>query len=190
MKQNILPAIKLTILLLIVFAVIYPAIIWLVAQTAPDKGKGEVAIVNGKIVGYINEGQSFTRDKYFWPRPSAVGYNAAGSGGSNKGPNNPAYLQIVKERLDTFLVHNPSVKKDQVSVEMVSASGSGLDPDLSPSTAYIQVARIAKARGLKETEINMMVEKHIEKPFLGILGPSKVNVLKLNIELDKLSSKR
>lgn len=190
MKQNILPAIKLTILLLVVFAVIYPAIICVVAQAAPNRGKGEVTTVNGKVVGYANEGQRFTLDTYFWPRPSAVSYNAAGSGGSNKGPNNPDYLQIVKERLDTFLVHNPSVKKDQVPVEMITASGSGLDPDSSPSTAYIQVARIAKARGLKETEINAMVEKHIEKPFLGILGPSKVNVLKLNIELDKLSSKR
>ena len=186
MKQNILPAIKLSLLLLIVFAVMYPAIIWIAAQIAPNKGQGEVATVDGKVVGYANEGQSFTLDTYFWPRPSAVGYNAAGSGGSNKGPNNPDYLQVVKERLDTFLVHNPSVKKDQVPVEMITASGSGLDPDLSPSAAYIQAARIAKARGLEETEINAMVDKHIEKSFLGLFGPSKVNVLKLNIDLDEL----
>lgn len=186
MKQNILPAIKLTILLLVVFAIMYPAVIRVAAQAAPNKGKGEVATVNGKVVGYANEGQSFTLDTYFWPRPSAVDYNAAGSGGSNKGPNNPDYLQIVKERLDTFLVHNPSVKKDQVPVEMITASGSGLDPDLSPSAAYIQVARIAKARGLEEAEINAMVDKHIEKSFLGLFGPSKVNVLKLNIDLDEL----
>jgi len=186
MKQNILPAIKLTILLLIVFAVIYPAVIWVTAQAAPNKGEGETATVNGKVIGYSNEGQSFTWDKYFWPRPSAVNYNAAGSVGSNKGPNNPEYLQVVKERLNNFLVHNPSVKKDQVPVEMITASGSGLDPDLSPSAAYIQVARIAKARGLEEAGIHAMVEKHIEKPFLGLFGPSKVNVLKLNRDLDKL----
>ena len=104
MKQNILPAIKLSILLLVVFAVIYPSIIWVAAQAAPNNGKGEVSTVNGKLVGYTNEGQNFTDAKYFWSRPSAVSYNAAGSGGSNKGSNNPDYLQVVKDRLDTFLV--------------------------------------------------------------------------------------
>jgi potassium-transporting ATPase KdpC subunit len=189
MKQNILPAIKLTTLLLIVFAVMYPAIIWVAAQAAPNKGKGEVLIVNGKIVGYANEGQSFTLDKYFWSRPSAVGYNAAGSGGSNKGPNNQAYLQIVKDRLDTFLVHNPAIKKEQVPVEMITASGSGLDPDISSDAAYVQVSRVAKARALQETEIKTLINEHIQKPVLGVFGTSKINVLKLNIDLDKLKSK-
>src|SRR6187431_416447 len=104
MKQNIFPAIKLSLLLLVVFAVIYPAIIWVAAQAAPNKGQGAIVTVNNKVVGYANEGQSFTLDKYFWSRPSAVGYNAAGSGGSNKGPNNADYLQVVRDRLDTFLV--------------------------------------------------------------------------------------
>src|SRR5215210_2645682 len=101
MKQHILPAIKLSVLLLVVFAVVYPAIIWVAAQAAPNNGKGEIAIVNGKVVGYANEGQNFSQDKYFWSRPSAVAYKAAGSGGSNKGPNNAEYLQVVKDRLDT-----------------------------------------------------------------------------------------
>lgn len=186
MNQNILPAIKLSLLLLIVFAVIYPAVIWMAAQAAPNKGKGEVATVNGKVVGYANEGQSFTLDKYFWPRPSAVEYNAAGSGGSNKGPNNQEYLQIVKDRLDTFLVHNPAVKKEQVPVEMITTSGSGLDPDISPSAAYVQVSRIAKVRALPEAEIKRLIDEHIEKPLLGLFGPSKINVLKLNMHLDLL----
>ncbi|MEO6730216.1 MAG: K(+)-transporting ATPase subunit C [Ferruginibacter sp.] len=189
MKQNILPAIKLSVLLLVVFAVIYPAIIWVAAQAAPNKGKGEVATVNNKVVGYANEGQNFTQDKYFWSRPSAAGYNAAGSGGSNKGPNNPEYLQVVKERLDTFLVHNPTLKKEQVPVEMITASGSGLDPDISPNTAYVQVARIATARGLQQITVNALVEKNIEKPLLGLFGPPKISVLKLNIDLEKLKSK-
>ena len=119
------------------FAVIYPPIIWVAAQAAPNNGKGEVATVNGKVVGYANEGQNFTDAKYFWSRPSAVTYNAAGSGGSNKGPNNPDYLQVVKDRLDTFLVHNPTVKKEQVPVELVTASGSGLDPHLLTIGALI-----------------------------------------------------
>ena len=187
MKQNILPAIKMTLLLLLVFAVIYPAIIWVVAQATPDKGKGELETVNGKVVGYANEGQSFTADNYFWSRPSAVGYNAAGSGGSNKGPNNPDYLQVVKDRLDTFLVHNPTVKKEQVPVELVTASGSGLDPHVSPQGAFVQIDRVARARNISADKLKQLVDKQTENPLLGMFGTSRVNVLQLNIELDKLN---
>jgi K+-transporting ATPase ATPase C chain len=186
MKQHIFPAIKLSLLLTIVFAVIYPAILWLVAQAAQNKGKGGVVTVNNKVVGSSNEGQNFTADKYFWSRPSAVGYNAAGSGGSNKGPNNADYLQLVKDRLDTFLVHNPTIKKEQVPVEMITASGSGLDPDISPNSAYVQVARIATARCVQQTEVTALVKKMIDKPLLGLFGPPKINVLKLNVALDKI----
>ncbi len=186
MKQHILPAIKLTFILLIFLAVIYPIIIWVGAQAAPNKGRGEVSTVNGKIVGYTNEGQSFTWDKYFWSRPSAVGYNAAGSGGSNKGPNNEAYLKEVKNRLDTFLVHNAGVKKEQVPGDLITASGSGLDPDISPEAAYIQAARIARVRDLPETEIKELIDKNIENPLAGLFGPPKINVLRLNITLDNL----
>ncbi len=98
---------------------------------------------NGKVVGYALEGQNFSSDKYFMSRPSAAGYNAAGSSGSNKGPTNPDYLKDVQSRIDSFLVHNKTVQKEQIPAELVTASGSGLDPDLSPAGAYIQVARIA-----------------------------------------------
>ena len=186
MKQNILPAIKMTFLLLLVFAVIYPAIIWVVAQAAPNKGKGELATVNGKVVGYANEAQNFTADNYFWSRPTAVGYNAAGSGGSNKGPNNPDYLQVVKDRLDTFLIHNPTVKKEQVPVELITASGSGLDPHVSPRGALVQAERVAKARKIPVDNVKQLIERETEKPLLGMFGPARVNVLQLNMELDKL----
>ncbi len=185
MKQHIFPAIKITLLLLLVFAGIYPAMIWVVAQAAPNKGKGEVVTLNNKIVGYANEGQGFTQDNYFWSRPSAVGYNAAGSGGSNKGPNNADYLQVVNDRLDSFLVHNPTVKKEQVPVEMITASGSGLDPHISPQAALVQAHRVAKARNLSANMLIQMIQKQTEKPLLGMFGPSRVNVLQLNIELDK-----
>lgn len=188
MKQNILPAIKLTFLLLFVFAVIYPALIWLIAQASPNQGKGELAMANGKVVGYANEGQNFSDDHYFWSRPSAVGYNAAGSGGSNKGPNNPEYLQVVKDRLDTFLVHNPTLKKEQVPVELITASGSGLDPHVSPQGALVQIDRIAKARNISANTLRQLVDQQTEKPLLGIFGPSRINVLQLNIELDKISN--
>src|SRR6266702_1420999 len=186
MKQHILPAIRLTIVTLVFFCVVYTFVIWAIAQLGPAKGDGETVKVNGKVVGYALEGQSFTTDKYFWSRPSAVGYNAAGSGGSNKGPSNPDYLKDVQSRIDTFLVHNPGIKKEDIPSELVTASGGGLDPDISPAAARIQVRRVATARGLPDDKLTALVEASVEHPFLGIFGPSRVNVLKLNIALDQL----
>lgn len=186
MKKNLLISLKLTLVMIILCAVLYPLLIAGIGKATPGGGKGETVSVNGKVVGYEKIGQKFTDDKYFWGRPSAVEYNAAGSAGSNKGPSNPDYLQIVKDRIDSFLVHNPGVKKEEIPAEMVTASGSGLDPDISPAGAYIQVKRIAALRNLPEEKIKALVEEHIQKPLAGMLGPSKVNVLKLNIALDEL----
>ena len=185
MKQHIIPAIRLTLVTIIFFCVVYTVGIWVIAQAAPAHGNGETITVNGKVVGYALEGQSFTQDKYFWSRPSAVNYNGAGSGGSNKGPTNPDYLKDVQTRIDSFLLHNPSVKKEDIPAELVTASGSGLDPDISAAGAYIQIARIAKTRNISEEKLKALVNQHIEKPLLGLFGPEKINVLKLNIELDK-----
>jgi K+-transporting ATPase ATPase C chain len=187
MKQHILPALKLTLVCVVFFCGIYTLVILGVAQVAPGKGNGETVVVNGKVVGYKLEGQSFNSDKYFWGRPSAVGYNAAGSGGSNKGPSNPDYLKDVQSRIDTFLVHNPAIKKGEIPSELVTASGSGLDPDLSPRAAYVQVPRIAKARNLSEERVRTIVDLHTQKPLLGLLGTTTVNVLQLNVDLDKLN---
>jgi len=186
MKQHILPALKLTFMSIVVFVGLYTLLIWGIAQAAPGNGKGETVSVSNKIVGYKLEGQNFTADNYFNSRPSACGYNAAGSGGSNKGPSNPDYLKDVQSRIDTFLVHNPSVKKENIPAELVTASGSGLDPDLSPQGAYVQVARIAKARNIADEKIKALIAQQIQKPLLGLLGTEKVNILQLNIELDKL----
>jgi len=186
MKQNFFPALRLTLVCIVVFIGLYTLLIWVIAQAAPNNGKGETVSVNGTVVGYKLEGQNFTADKYFDSRPSAAGYNAAGSSGSNKGPSNPDYLKQVQDRIDTFLVHNPSVKKEHIPSELVTASGSGLDPDLSPQGAYVQVARIAKTRNISEEKINALVAEQIQKPLLGLFGPEKVNILNLNIELDKL----
>jgi K+-transporting ATPase ATPase C chain len=146
MKENILPAIKLTVLCLIVFVGLYTLLILGIAQAAPNKGEGETIIVKNKTVGYKLEGQKFSDDKYFWSRPSAAAYNAAGSTGSNKGPSNPDYLKDVQSKIDTFLVHNPSIKKEAIPSDMVTASGSGLDPDISVEAAIVQVDRISIAR--------------------------------------------
>lgn len=184
MKQNILPAIRLTLVCIIVFMVIYPAIIWALAKVAPAKGEGETVTANGKLVGYKLEGQSFTADKYFNGRPSAAGYNAAGSSGSNKGPSNADYLKEVQARIDSFLVHNPTVKKEDIPSDLVTASGSGLDPDISLKAAQVQVDRIAKARAIGKETILALIQSHVEKS--GFNGIEKINVLALNIELDKL----
>jgi K+-transporting ATPase ATPase C chain len=186
MKENLSPAIRLTIVCILFFCGVYTLFIWGIAQAAPAKGKGETVIVNGKVVGYKLIGQKFTDDKYFWDRPSAVDYNAAGSGGSNKGPTNPDYLKQVQDRIDTFLVHNPRIKKEEIPSDMVTASGSGLDPDISVQGAYVQVKRIAAVRNIPETKIKELVKEHIEKPLLGLFGTEKVNVLQLNIDLDNL----
>jgi potassium-transporting ATPase KdpC subunit len=172
--------------MILLCAVIYPLLIAGVGKMASGAGKGVTIKVNDKVVGYERVGQQFTEDKYFWGRPSAVDYNAAGSAGSNKGPSNPDYLQTVKDRIDSFLVHNPGVKKEQIPADLVTASGSGLDPDISPDAAYIQTKRIAAIRNLPENMIKALVKDNVEKPLFGSLGPSKVNVLKLNIALDGL----
>ena len=155
-----------------------------VAQLAPGKGKGETVVVNNQVVGWKLLGQKFTADKYFWSRPSAVDYNAAGSGGSNKGPTNPDYLQTVRDRIDTFLVHNPGVKKEDIPSDLVTASGAGLDPHISVQGAYVQVNRIASVRNLPAEQVKALVEKHIEKPLANLFGTERVNVLNLNIALD------
>src|SRR5689334_14967877 len=128
MKKNLMISLKLTLVMIILCAVIYPLFIALVGKVSPGGGKGETVTANEKVVGYANIGQKFTEDKYFWGRPSAVDYNAAGSAGSNKGPSNPDYLKVVQARIDSFLVHNPGIKKEEIPAEMVTASGSGLDP--------------------------------------------------------------
>lgn len=186
MKKHILPAIKLTLVLIVFFAVIYPIAIWGMAQFSSNKGKGDTVEIKGKKY-YANIGQSFTADKYFWSRPSAVTYNASGSGGSNKGPSNAEYLAQVQARIDTFLVHNPGIHKSEIPVDLITASGSGLDPNFSVQAAKVQVRRIATRRGIEEQKIDQLINDHTEGPLWGIFGPKKINVLKLNIALDAIS---
>ncbi|HZV70730.1 MAG TPA: K(+)-transporting ATPase subunit C [Saprospiraceae bacterium] len=190
MKTHLLPAIKLTLVCIVFFVGVYTAVVWGIGQViAPNHGKGEKINYNDSndgLYGFANIGQSFTSDNYFWSRPSAVGYNAAGSGASNKGPTNQEYLDLVQARLDSFIVHNPSLKKSDVPVEMITASGSGLDPHISPQSAMIQVDRIAQIRNISKDKIVAIVNEHTEEPLLGLFGPSRINVLKLNIALDHL----
>lgn len=186
MKKHILPALKLTFVMIVFFTVIYPLAVWGIAQMAPNSGKGEILEFDGKKY-YTNIGQSFTKDAYFWSRPSAVGYDASGSGASNKGPSNEEYLAEVQARIDTFLMRNPGIQKEAIPVDLVTASGSGLDPNFSVQAAKVQVKRIAKIRGIEEAQLNKLIDDQIEKPLWGLFGPEKINVLQLNIALDKLT---
>jgi len=187
MKTYILPSLKLTGILILICSILYPLLIAGIAKAAPGGGKGETIELNGKVVGYALIGQNFTDESYFTGRPSAVDYNAAGSCGSNKGPSNPDYLALVQSRIDTFLVHNPGVQRSEIPADLVTASSSGLDPDISVQAAKVQVRRIAKARNLAEPLLNQLIENQTEEPLFEVFGTKKINVLKLNIELNKLS---
>lgn len=186
MKSNIIKSIRITLVLTVILCVIYPVATSLAGKLSKGHGNGETIVVNGKVVGYANIGQSFTQPKYFWGRPSAVGYNGAGSAGSNKGPSNPDYLKDVASRIDTLLKYHPYLIRADIPAEMVTASGSGLDPDISPAAAKMQIKRIADNRGLSVQKVTDLVNEHTEAPLLGLFGPAKVNVLKLNVALDEL----
>lgn len=186
-------SLKITLAFCVFFSVFYILVLWIFAQFAgPNKGNAEVATLNGKVVGAANVGQMFTQNIYFWGRPSCAGdgYDASSSAGSNKGPTNEEYLAEVEARIDTFLVHHPYLNRKDVPAEMVTASGSGLDPDITPAGAYVQVKRVAQARGMNEADVRAIVDKTVEKPLLGLFGTEKVNVLKLNIALEEAGHKK
>lgn len=188
MKNHLIIGIKITLVTIVLFGVLYPLAITGIAKlVAPNGGRGEEIAVHGRVVGFELIGQKFDDDKYFSGRPSAIDYNAASTSGSNKGPTNPDYLAQVQARIDTFLVHNPGIVKGQIPVDLVTASGGGLDPHISPDAARIQINRIAKVRGIDVNLIEALVEHHIEQPSLGI-GTARVHVLHLNIALDELKT--
>ncbi len=178
MKSSFLSAIRMTLVLLVLLCVIYPLIVAFAARFSPGEGNGETVTADGKVVGYALVGQSFTAPQYFW--------GAAGSAGSNKGPTNPDYLQEVKNRIDTLLKYHPGLKKADIPADMVTSSASGLDPDISVEAARMQISRIAKIRHLNSEQVASLVDQATSGPRLGLLGPSTVNVLKLNISLDEL----
>ncbi|SRR6266568_1571577 len=186
--KDIRPAFLLFIIFTIICGGIYPAIITGVAHALfPKQAAGSfITDKSGKNLGSTLIGQPFADPKYFWPRPSAAtdfGYNAMGSGGSNSGPTNPDYLKTVGDRVkalrDTGVTGN-------VPADLVQASASGLDPHVTPESALLQVPRVAKARGISEDSLRKVVNGHIEERQLSFMGSPRVNVLVLNLELDKL----
>lgn len=181
MKNHIIAALKLTLVMLVIVG-IYSGIVYAGSKFLPTQGNAEIINYKGQKF-YANIGQEFKSAKYFHGRPSAVDYNAAGSAGSNKGPSNEEYLQVVQKRIDTLKMQNPEMKDVKIPVELVTASGSGLDPDISPEGALYQSKRIAKVRNISVEKVNDLIKNQTEK---SLFGPSKVNVLKLNIALNEL----
>ncbi|MDB4904061.1 MAG: K+-transporting ATPase ATPase chain [Mucilaginibacter sp.] len=186
MKTYLLPSLKISIILLVLLSGLYPLVIAGIGKFTPGHGEGETVEYKGRVVGYANIGQKFTKDQYFWSRPSAANYQADAGAGSNKGPSNPDYLKDVSARIDTFLKHNPDVKREEIPAELVTASGSGLDPDLSPAGANVQIPRIAKIRNISAAQVAKLINDNTEQPLFGLFGPPRVNVLKLNVALDEL----
>jgi K+-transporting ATPase ATPase C chain len=188
-----LKIIKISVLILMLICVlqtVYTFVITGIAQVAfPYQANGSLLYVDGKLVGSELIGQEFTSPGYFHGRPSAREYNTLDSGGSNLGPTSAKLMEQVKERVEQVRKENGLAPDATVPPDLVLTSGSGLDPHISPESAFLQVGRVAKVRNLVEAEVRVLVEKHVEQPQFGVLGAIKVNVLKLNIALDELAKK-
>jgi len=185
---HVRPTLIVLIVLTVVTGVIYPVIVTVIAQAVfPHQANGSLIVRDGKVVGSTLIGQPFDDPKYFWGRPSATSpfpYNAASSSGSNLSPTNPALVKSVQERVDALRAADPG-NTLPVPVDLVTASGSGLDPHISPAAALYQVNRVAKARKLEPAVVREVVERHIEGRQWGFLGEPRVNVLALNLDLDR-----
>ena len=185
MKKNLLISISFTLVTTVLFGIIYPLVVTGLAQVLfPKQANGELIQAGGKLVGSHLIGQPFTAPGYFWSRPSAAGaagYDPTASGGSNLGPTNKALIDRVNASVQTLQPTNPGAP---IPADLVTTSGSGLDPDISPASAEFQVPRVAKERGMSEEDVRALVAKHTLGRQFGFLGEARVNVLDLNLDLD------
>lgn len=181
--KTLFQSLKITLAFCALFFAGYVLVLWGVgAVVASNHGEAEVITYDGRVVGAVHVGQTFSDSAHFWGRPSAVEYNGGGSGGSNKGPANPEYLAEVQARIDAFLAAHPYLKPGEVPSEMVTASGSGLDPHISPEAAAVQIKRVAAVSGISEEKVTELVAAHTEDP---LFGKKLINVLQLNIAIEE-----
>jgi K+-transporting ATPase ATPase C chain len=183
---------KTAVLILIIFSfllgVVYPLVMTGIAQLFfSHRANGSMIVSNGKIIGSELIGQQFLLPTYFHSRPSDCDYNAASSSSSNLGPSNPELFKQVRERINRARAENEIADSTKIPADLVLASASGLDPEISPQSALLQVARIAKSRNLSITTVQQLIEQNIQQPFIGVFGQPRVNVLTLNIALDSIS---
>jgi potassium-transporting ATPase KdpC subunit len=184
MIRNLNIAVRFTVVTTIVFGLGYPLLVTGLSQVIfPKQANGSLIEKNGQVIGSRLIAQGFSGDKYFHPRPSAAGngYDPTASGGSNLGPTNQALVTRVQQDVAKWQQENPG---QEVPADLVTTSGSGLDPDISPASAEFQVGRVAKARGMGTEEVRQIVAKHTQARQLGIFGEARVNVLELNLDLD------
>jgi K+-transporting ATPase ATPase C chain len=189
-SKTLLQSLAMLLVFSVLTGLVYPLATTAVAQLLwPRQANGSLILRQNQLLGSRLLAQPFTDDKYFWPRPSATSpqpYNGAASGGSNLGPTNPAQLDAVRKNLQTLQQADPS-NHLPVPVDLVTASGSGLDPDISPEAAEYQVARVARVRGLTAARVRELVALHTDLRQWGLLGEPRVNVLELNLALDRLN---
>jgi len=192
--MNLWIAIKMTLVFTVLTGIVYPVVMVMVCNTIlPSQSQGSLVTHGDVVVGSSLIGQNFTKPGYFQPRPSAAGdkgYDATSSSGSNLGPTNKVLIDTVKARLKELLESNPGMSAGEVPIDLVTASGSGLDPEISPAAAEFQVPRIAKARGLSEDAVRGVIEAHTRGRWAGVIGEAGVNVLAANLALDDLTSKQ
>jgi potassium-transporting ATPase KdpC subunit len=187
MGRAFIVAVRMTVVTVVITGVLYPLSVWAVSNLAfPSQAGGSLVSVNGSVVGSRLIAQGFTSSKYFHPRPSAAGagYDATASSASNLGPTNKQLISAVETRVAEVVASNPGAVAGRIPVDMLTASGSGLDPDISPDNAYLQVARVASARSLPEATVRDLVASHVVGRAFGIFGEPRVNVLELNLALD------
>src|SRR5258708_22123737 len=190
MKKNLLISFWFTLVTSVICGCLYPLGVTGLAQVLfPDRANGQLIERNGKLVGSRISGQAFTGPGYFHSRPSnaGTGYDPTSSGGSNLAPTNKNLLERVKGDVQKLQAENP---KTPIPVDLVTASGSGLDPDISPAAAEFQIPRVAHSRGMKEADVRGLVQRHTKGRDLGFLGEPRVNVLELNLDLDSLHTAR
>src|ERR1700736_4774082 len=189
MSSLLRPAIVLFLIMTVITGVVYPLVVTGIAQVAfPKQAVGSLIVKDGKTVGSRLIGQSFSDPKYFWSRPSATSpqpYNAIASSGSNLGPLNPALTDAIKTRIEALKAADPT-NTLPVPVDLVTASGSGLDPEISIAAAQYQAARVARIRGLAPAEVQSLIAAHSRGMLFGLVGEPRVNVLELNLALDAL----